>query len=95
MIRVGIEAEKQGMMLAEKIRNEVDGIKLQVNCGGGSIKSQFKKADKSGASYAIIIGEDEASREEISLKPLRSGKEQKSMAHNEVIQLLKLNYIEN
>ena len=95
MIRVGIDAEKQGMILAEKIRNEVDGIKLQVNCGGGSIKSQFKKADKSGASYAIIIGEDEASREEISLKPLRSGKEQKSMAQSEVIQLLKLNYIEN
>ncbi|MCK5188614.1 MAG: histidine--tRNA ligase, partial [Methylococcales bacterium] len=79
MIRVGVEAEKEGMRLAEKIRDQVDGIKLQVNCGGGSFKSQFKKADKSGAEYAIIIGDDEVSRGEVSLKPLRSDQEQKNM----------------
>jgi histidyl-tRNA synthetase len=88
MIRVGIEAEKLGMSFAEKIRNEVEGIKLQVNCGGGSFKSQFKKADKSGAQYAIIIGDDEISRGEISLKPLRSGAEQENMTQDEVVQLL-------
>ena len=88
MIRVGVEAEKEGMRLAEKIRDQVDGIKLQVNCGGGSFKSQFKKADKSGAEYAIIIGDDEVSRGEVSLKPLRSDQEQKNMTQNEAIQLL-------
>jgi histidyl-tRNA synthetase len=88
MIRVGVEAEKEGMRLAEKIRNEVDGIKLQVNCGSGSFKSQFKKADKSGAEYAIIIGDDEVTRGEVSLKPLRSGQEQQNMTQKEVIQLL-------
>ena len=88
MIRVGLEAEKEGMRLAEKIRDQVDGIKLQVNCGGGSFKSQFKKADKSGAEYAIIIGDDEVSRGEVSLKPLRSDQEQKNMTQNEAIQLL-------
>jgi histidyl-tRNA synthetase len=88
MIRVGTEAEKQGMRLAERIRNEIDDIKLQVNCGSGSFKSQFKKADKSGAEYALIIGDDEVSRGEVSLKPLRTDQEQKNMTQNEVIQLL-------
>jgi len=88
MIRVGAEAEKQGLRLAEKMRQEIEGIKLQVNCGSGSFKSQFKKADKSGAEYALIIGEDEVSRGEVSLKPLRTGLEQKNMTQNEVIQLL-------
>jgi len=88
MIRVGEEAEKEGLRLAEKMRNEIDGIKLQVNCGSGSFKSQFKKADKSGAEYALIIGDDEVSRGEVSLKPLRSGQEQENMAQNDVIQLL-------
>ncbi|NOQ76463.1 MAG: histidine--tRNA ligase [Methylococcaceae bacterium] len=88
MIRVGAEAEKEGMRLAEKMRQEIEGIKLQVNCGSGSFKSQFKKADKSGAEYALIIGEDEVSRGEVSLKPLRTGLEQKNMTQNEVIQLL-------
>jgi len=76
------------LRLAEKMRNEIDGIKLQVNCGSGSFKSQFKKADKSGAEYALIIGDDEVSRGEVSLKPLRSGQEQENMAQNDVIQLL-------
>jgi len=88
MIRVGEEAEKEGLRLAEIMRNEIDGIKLQVNCGSGSFKSQFKKADKSGAEYALIIGDDEVSRGEVSLKPLRSGQEQENMTQNDVIQLL-------
>jgi len=88
MIRVGAEAEKEGLRLAEKMRNEIDGIKLQVNCGGGSFKSQFKKADKSGAEYALIIGDDEVSRGEVSLKPLRSDQQQKDMTQQDVIQFL-------
>ncbi|NOR68228.1 MAG: histidine--tRNA ligase [Methylomarinum sp.] len=88
MIRVGAEAEKVGMQFAERLRTEVNGIKLQVNCGAGSFKSQFKKADKSGAEYAIIIGEDEVEKGEISLKPLLSGEEQRNMSQNEAIQLL-------
>jgi histidyl-tRNA synthetase len=88
MIRVGTEAEKEGMRLAEKLRNEVPGLKLQVNCSGGSFKSQFKKADKSGAEYALILGEDEVSRGEVSVKALRIDQEQKNMTQNEVIELL-------
>ncbi len=88
MIRVGSEAEKAGMLLAEKIRNEVPGIKLQLHCGGGSFKSQFKKADKSGAEFALILGDDEVSRGEVSVKPLRTEQEQKNLAQDELIQFL-------
>ncbi len=88
MIRVGSEAEKAGMLLAEKIRNEVPGIKLQLHCGGGSFKSQFKKADKSGAEFALILGDDEVSRGEVSVKPLRTEQEQKNLAQQELIQFL-------
>ncbi len=88
MIRVGSDAEKAGMLLAEKIRNEVPGIKLQLHCGGGSFKSQFKKADKSGAEFALILGDDEVSRGEVSVKPLRTQQEQKNLAQHELIQFL-------
>ena len=76
MIRVGELAEQVGFRFAEKIRNEVPGLKLQVNCGGGSFKSQFKKADKSAAKYALILGDDEVSRGEVSIKSLRDGEDQ-------------------
>lgn len=89
MILVGTEAEKQGMRLAEAIRNELDGIKLQVNCGGGSFKSQFKKADKSGAEFALILADDELSRGEVSVKPLKTRQEQKNMTQTEVFQFLR------
>ncbi len=88
MIRVGAEAEKKGLHLAEQIRNEMQGIKLQVNCAGGSFKSQFKKADKSGADYALILGDDEISRGKISIKPLRTDQEQINIGENEAIQWL-------
>ncbi|WP_305906627.1 histidine--tRNA ligase [Methylomarinum sp. Ch1-1] len=89
MIRVGTDAEKVGMRVAEQLRTELSGLKLQVHCGGGSFKSQFKKADKSGAEYAVIIGDEEAARGEVSLKPLRTGEEQQNMPVPELVGALK------
>ena len=88
MIRVGDAAEQEGMRFAELIRNEVPGLKLQVNCGGGSFKSQFKKADKIGAEYAIILGDDEVSRGEFSIKSLRSEQAQKTLTQEQTITFL-------
>jgi len=91
MIRVGETAEQEGMRFAETIRNEIPGLKLQVNCGGGSFKSQFKKADKSGAEFAIILGDDEISRGEVSVKPLRnSEQEQQNMSQQQTIKFLQM-----
>jgi len=88
MIRVGETAEREGLRFAEIIRNEVPGLKLQVNCGGGSFKSQFKKADKSGAEYAIILGDDEVSRGEVSVKSLRSEQEQQTLSREQTCAFL-------
>ena len=88
MIRVGELAEKEGLRLAEKIRNEVPGLKLQVNCGGGSFKSQFKKSDKIGAEYAIILGDDEVSRKELAIKSLLSEQGQKTFNQEQAIAFL-------
>ncbi|ANE54927.1 histidine--tRNA ligase [Methylomonas sp. DH-1] len=89
MIRVGSAAEAVGMRLAEALRDQLPQLKLQVNCGGGSFKSQFKKADKSGAEYAIVIGDDEAARGEVALKPLRADQEQLTLDHSQLLQFLR------
>ena len=62
---------------------------LILHAGGGSFKSQMKKADKSGAHYAAIFGEDEAATEEISLKPLLKAGEQTRCQLNEVFKQIK------
>ncbi|MFZ2169957.1 MAG: histidine--tRNA ligase [Methylococcaceae bacterium] len=88
MIRVGEKAEREGLRFAEVIRNEAPGLKLQVNCGGGSFKSQFKKADKSGAEYAVILGDDEVSRGEVGVKSLRLQQEQQTLSRQQTIAFL-------
>ena len=71
LIRVGKQAEKVGLRLAEQLRTQIPTLKIQMDCSSSSVKSQFKKADKSGAIYALILGEDEVSRGKISIKALR------------------------
>ena len=70
-IAVGSEAEQKVHSIAETLRDEIPSLHLLVNCGGGSFKSQFKKADKSGASHALVLGEDEIVNGTVSIKPLR------------------------
>jgi histidyl-tRNA synthetase len=71
LIRVGEVAEQQGLRLAEQLRDQLPDFRLIVNCGGGSFKSQFKRADKMGAGLALILGETEAANGTIGLKLLR------------------------
>ncbi|MEI7839662.1 MAG: histidine--tRNA ligase [Methylococcaceae bacterium] len=90
LIRVGETAEKVGLRLAEQLRTELSTLKLQVDCAGGSIKSQFKKADKSGATVALILGENEVARGVIGVKLLRDEKsEQQNLVMSEVIEFLR------
>jgi histidyl-tRNA synthetase len=56
---------------------------------GASIKSQFKKADRSGAEYAIILGEQEVAKNQVSLKPLRSGGEQQLFTYAQLLEFLR------
>ncbi|QQD17116.1 histidine--tRNA ligase [Spongiibacter nanhainus] len=81
IVATGEEAEVAGLTVAEQLREALPALRVVLNCGGGSFKSQFKKADRSGARYAVVIGEDELSRGEVALKPLReAGAEQQSVA---------------
>jgi histidyl-tRNA synthetase len=80
-----------GLKLANYLRNKVHGLRLVVHCGGGSLKNQFKKADKSGAIYAIIIGDHELKTRSVSLKPLRETIPQQSLYQDELAEFLKLN----
>ena len=90
VIRVGDQAQKVGLHLAEQLRSDIPSLKLQLDCAGGSIKSQFKKADKSGATYALILGEDEVSRGEIAIKSLRDPTQaQQNLPLNQIAVFLK------
>ena len=88
MIRVGEQAEKMGLIWSEQLRDALPQLKLQLNCGGGSFKSQFKKADKSGAAFAIIIGDDEALQAQVALKPLRTENEQTTVNFEQLLATL-------
>ena len=74
LVNVGELAEKQAFQVAEAMR--AAGLSVALHAGGGSFKSQMKKADRSGARYAAILGDDEAATGEISLKPLLQAGEQ-------------------
>ena len=89
LVLAGEQAISKGMPLSEKWRNEVSDIKLQVNCGGGSIKSQMKKADKSGAALAFILGDDELEKNSIAIKFLREKKEQEFIGFDQISDYLK------
>jgi histidyl-tRNA synthetase len=88
MVLDGDSASAEGMTLAEQLRDRLPGLRLQVNCGGGSFKSQFKKADKSGARFALILGDDEWAQGKLALKPLREEGEQCSLSRDELVEFL-------
>ena len=83
----GEMAAKFCWKVAEYFRD--NGLKVILHCGGGNFKSQMKKADASGARFAIIIGDDEANDSEVSIKPLREAVEQVRVGLNEAVALLK------
>ncbi|MGQ3058313.1 MAG: histidine--tRNA ligase [Nevskia sp.] len=69
--RFGAEAERQALQLAEALRDHCPGLRLVLNAGGGGLKSQLKRADQSGARYALVIGDDEAAAGTVQVKSLR------------------------
>jgi histidyl-tRNA synthetase len=87
LVNVGEVAEKQAFGVAETLRE--CGLSVVLHAGGGSFKSQMKKADRSGARYAAIFGDDEAVVGEVSLKPLLEKGEQKRCQINAVFEAIK------
>jgi histidyl-tRNA synthetase len=86
LVHAGEAAGRLAFRVAEALRGQ--GFAVLQHCGGGSFKSQMKKADGSGAPFAVIIGDDEAAAGQVSLKPLRGGGEQSRVAVDELAETL-------
>ena len=84
VIGMGDDNLATAMGVAETLRHEA-GLRVQLHCGGGGFKSQMKKADKSGADFAILIGDDERASSEVSLKPLRGNGDQIRVAQDSLV----------
>ncbi|BAP57661.1 histidyl-tRNA synthetase [Thioploca ingrica] len=80
LMTMGDQAMQQGFRLAESLRDDLPQLRIVVHCGGGSFKSQFKRADKSGAQIALVLGENELEQQQITLKYLRTEQPQISVA---------------
>jgi histidyl-tRNA synthetase len=81
-VHVGEPAAKLAQSVAEQLRDA--GLTIVVNAGGGNFKSQMKRADASGARYALIVGDDEVVANRVGLKPLRAPGEQVALAPGEL-----------
>jgi histidyl-tRNA synthetase len=68
----GPGATLEALQLVERLRSERPAVRFELNVGGGNFKAQFRRADKSGAALALIIGEDELARGVVGVKPLRA-----------------------
>jgi histidyl-tRNA synthetase len=87
LVRQGEAAERFGERVAEQLRD--GGLAVVLHCGSGSFKSQMKRADASGARYAVIVGDDEAGAGVVSVKPLRESAQQVRASVTEAIDLIK------
>jgi histidyl-tRNA synthetase len=83
----GVSAEQTGLVLAERLRTAVPGLRLRLHCGGGKFAKALKKADQSGAAMALIQGDDEHLKQEYSLKTLATG-EQVRLTERDLVEKL-------
>lgn len=88
IIGINEEAIVSGLVIAESIRNAYPALEVIVNTAGGGFKSQFKKADKSGARLALVIGEEELANQKISIKDLRNGADQITVDQSAINQFI-------
>ncbi|MEO0424424.1 MAG: histidine--tRNA ligase [Pseudomonadota bacterium] len=87
-VAVGEGTAQPMLRLAESLRDQLPALRLVQHCGGGGFKAQLKAADRSGAPFALIMGEQELERGEVALKPLRGG-EQRNVATTALVDALR------
>ena len=80
LLVAGEAAERAGVKLAESLRDALPGLRLVMNCGGGGFKSQFKRADKSGARVALLLGDEELAKRVVGVKFLREERAQQEVS---------------
>ena len=91
LVAVG-DVAGHGMQLAEELRSGLPNIRIETHCGGGSFKSQMKKADKSGAAIALILGEDELASDTVRVKFLRQERDQETVDQANIVEFLNVNF---
>ncbi len=81
----GDAAFQRSLAIADELRDQISGLRIQMHCGGGKLANQFKKADKSGARLALIIGEQELQANTVGIKFLRENLQQKNVSQGEIV----------
>ena len=92
LVAVGNVTE-QAFFISEQLRSEIPGLRVEQHCGAGGFRSQLKKADRSGARLALIIGEDECSKDIVGVKFLREQKEQEQVHRSQLMDYMQLIFI--
>ena len=85
---MGDVARHQALLLAERIRDALPGVRVMVHCSEGKFKAQLKKADASLARVALVIGDEEVASDAIGVKQLRGDGQQASVRANDIIEHL-------
>ena len=88
VVAVG-NVQKEAFQLAEQLRNEIPKLRIINHCGGGNFKNQLKKADKSTADLALILGEDEVANAVVAVKFLRDDQPQQIISLNDIVNFFK------
>ena len=83
LVAVG-DVTTAAMQVSAQLREQLPHLRLQMHMGGGNFKKQMKKANESGAKFALILGEDEVANSQAGIKPLRDQSEQVSVAHSDL-----------
>ena len=84
VVAQGAEAELAALQIAELLRGALPERRIELNLGGGNFKAQFRRADRSGAAFALVVGADELARGVVQLKPLRGAAAQVEISRAEL-----------
>ena len=88
LVVAGAQAATAGLALAEQLRSALPELQLVTNLGGGSFKAQFKRADRSAARFALVVGDDELEQGTMTVKDLKGELEQQTLSIQGVVDLL-------
>ena len=88
IVAVGSKAEGERFLLAEELRDAYPNLSIEMNLNGGQFKQQFKRADKAGADIALILGDDEISKQTVGVKPMRSEGHQETVDRKELLSII-------
>ena len=88
IVAMGDGTMQRAFAVTELLRDELQDLRVEMNFGGGSFKAQMKRADKSNAAYALLIGEQELADQTVGIKPLRSRDEQEHVTLENLVTVL-------